>query len=525
MCYNPRAGQYNPGCYIMNKCFHIAATLVAFLIVYVIPASAAAGTESPATTTQQAAEGIACFEDLRGRVLAVPSSTVQDIYVEEHYPDIKLDRFDTEADMMLSLQQEKCDGAIMDDVICYALVRKTEGVTILPDSPVPPCQMGVVFGKHNAELCKQFNAFIRQLKEKGELEPIMERWIKHFDTAEMPDLPLPTKGEPIRVAMEPCTEPIVFIKNEKIAGFDAELIQRFSVYINRPVEIVEMEYDSLIASTTTGKADMAASGILITDERAESVLFSDPYYDSHSRVAVLTKNAHPSIVSGNEGPQILGIWGSIKRSFYRNIIEERRYMLLWDGLKVTVHISFFSALLGTILGAFICYLRMSKVTVLRNIAKVYIDVMRGTPVLVLLMMMCYVAFTQFDNTPVAIITFAMNFAAYVSEMFRTSICSIDKGQTEAGIALGFSPVRTFCYIVLPQAVRRVLPVYKGELISLIKNTSIVGYVAVADLTRASYIIRGRTFDPFFPLLMVALMYFLIAWLFTYILDRIGRKIC
>ncbi|MBQ8375781.1 MAG: ABC transporter substrate-binding protein/permease [Akkermansia sp.] len=509
----------------MNKCFHIAATLVAFLIVYVIPASAAAGAESAATTTQQAAEGIACFEDLRGRVLAVPSSTVQDIYVEEHYPDIKLDRFDTEADMMLSLQQEKCDGAIMDDVICYALVRKTEGVTILPDSPVPPCQMGVVFGKHNAELCEKFNAFIRQLKEKGELEPIMERWIKHFDTAEMPDLPLPTKGEPIRVAMEPCTEPIVFIKNEKIAGFDAELIQRFSVYINRPVEIVEMEYDSLIASTTTGKADMAASGILITDERAESVLFSDPYYDSHSRVAVLTKNAHPSIVSGNEGPQILGIWGSIKRSFYRNIIEERRYMLLWDGLKVTVHISFFSALLGTILGALICYLRMSKVTVLRNIAKVYIDVMRGTPVLVLLMMMCYVAFTQFDNTPVAIITFAMNFAAYVSEMFRTSISSIDKGQTEAGIALGFSPVRTFCYIVLPQAVRRVLPVYKGELISLIKNTSIVGYVAVADLTRASYIIRGRTFDPFFPLLMVALMYFLIAWLFTYILDRIGRKIC
>lgn len=488
-------------------------------------AAPALGSDAPVESSQQATGKIACFEDLRGRVLAVPSSTVQDIYVEEHYPDIKLDRFDTEADMMLSLQQEKCDGAIMDDVICYALVRKTQGVTILPDSPVPPCQMGVVFGKHNAELCKQFNAFIAQLKSTGDLQKIMERWIKHFDTAEMPDLPLPTQGEPIRVAMEPCTEPIVFIKNEKIAGFDAELIQRFSVYINRPIEIVEMEYDSLIASTTTGKADMAASGILITDERAESVLFSAPYYDSHSRVAVLTKNADASIITGAEGEQNLGIWGTIQRSFYRNIIEERRYMLLWDGLKVTLHISFFSALLGTILGAFICYLRMSRSRILSNIAKVYIDVMRGTPILVLLMMMCYVAFTKFDNTPVAIITFAMNFAAYVSEMFRTSISSIDKGQTEAGIALGFSPVRTFCYIVLPQAIRRVLPVYKGELISLIKNTSIVGYVAVADLTRASYIIRGRTFDPFFPLLMVALMYFLIAWLFTYVLDRIGNKVC
>ncbi len=509
----------------MNKLLHIAATLLAFLFVNAVPADAAGEAEASTKAVKTPTGKIACFEDLRGRVLAVPSSTVQDIYVEEHYPDIRLDRFDTEADMMLSLQQEKCDGAIMDDVICYALVRKTEGVTILPDSPVPPCQMGVVFGKHNAELCKQFNAFIAQLKANGELQQIMERWIKHFDTAEMPNLPLPTKGEPIRVAMEPCTEPIVFIKNEKIAGFDAELIQRFSVYINRPVEIVEMEYDSLIASTTTGKADMAASGILITDERAESVLFSDPYYDSHSRVAVLTKNADASIIAENAGTQSLGIWGTIKRSFVRNIIEERRYMLLWDGLKVTVYISFFSALLGTLLGAVICYMRMSRCKICSSFARIYIDVMRGTPVLVLLMMMCYVAFTQFDNTPVAIITFAMNFAAYVSEMFRTSISSIDKGQTEAGIALGFSPVRTFYHIVLPQAVRRVLPVYKGELISLIKNTSIVGYVAVADLTRASYIIRGRTFDPFFPLLMVALMYFLIAWLFTYILDRIGNKVC
>ena len=161
-------------------------------------AAPALGSDAPVESSQQATGKIACFEDLRGRVLAVPSSTVQDIFVEENYPDIKLDRFDTEADMMLSLQQEKCDGAIMDDVICYALVRKTEGVTILPDSPVPPCQMGVVFGKHNAELCKQFNEFINHLKSTGELNQIMERWIKHFDTAEMPQLELPTSEQPVR---------------------------------------------------------------------------------------------------------------------------------------------------------------------------------------------------------------------------------------------------------------------------------------------------------------------------------------
>jgi polar amino acid transport system substrate-binding protein len=116
----------------------------------------------------------------------------------------------------------------------------------------------------------------------------------------------------------------------------------------------------------------------------------------------------------------------------------------------------------------------------------------------------------------------MNFAAYVSEIFRTGIDGVDKGQTEAGIAMGFSGVRTFFYIVLPQTVRRILPVYKGEFISLVKMTSIVGYIAVQDLTKASDIVRSRTFDAFFPLVMVAILYFLISWFLTQSLEYLER---
>jgi polar amino acid transport system substrate-binding protein len=118
----------------------------------------------------------------------------------------------------------------------------------------------------------------------------------------------------------------------------------------------------------------------------------------------------------------------------------------------------------------------------------------------------------------------MNFAAYVSEMFRTSIESISKGQTEAGVAMGFSKLKTFINIVLPQAVRRVMPVYKGEFISLVKMTSIVGYIAVEDLTKASDLIRSRTFDAFFPLIMVAIIYFALAWAVTLLLDRIELRV-
>lgn len=109
-------------------------------------------------------------------------------------------------------------------------------------------------------------------------------------------------------------------------------------------------------------------------------------------------------------------------------------------------------------------------------------------------------------------------------MFRSSINSVDKGQTEAGIALGFIPVSTFFNIVMPQAFKHVLPVYKGELVSLVKMTSIVGYIAVQDLTKVSDIIRSRTFDAFFPLIMVAILYFILSWIFASILDLIGKKV-
>ena len=481
------------------------------------------------TDTQPGSKGITSIDDLAGKKLAVPSSTVQDIYLQKHYPHLELQRYNLEADMMQALQNERCDAAIMDDIICYALARKFNNVTILRNSPVPENHMAVVFNKEQAELCRQFNAFLKGLKDSGELKTICDNWIHRFETTPMPRLNIPTEGEPIRVGMEPCTEPTVFVRNGEIVGLDAELIMRFAAHIGRPVEILSMDYDGLIPAAVSGKVDMSASGLLVTEERAENVLFSDPYYASGSCIAVLTKNAGDvrSIAPGAPvTPQeTRGFWAGIKRSFHRNIIAEKRYMLLWDGLKLTIYISIWAALLGTVLGAGVCYLRMRKSPLLQRIARTYIDLMRGTPILVLLLLMNYVVFANWKNggTAVAIITFALNFAAYVSEMFRTAISSIDRGQTEAGIAMGFTPLRTFVYIVLPQAVQRVLPVYKGELISLIKTTSIVGYIAIQDLTKASDIIRGRTFDPFFPLIMAAVLYFLLAWIFGAGLDWIGRR--
>ena len=217
-------------------------------------------------------------------------------------------------------------------------------------------------------------------------------------------------------------------------------------------------------------------------------------------------------------------WQTIVEAINNNLIVEDRYMMILDGLKVTLIITVFAVLLGTALGGLICWMRMNRRKWLQGVAKVYIEIMRGTPVLVLLMIMFYVVFAPLNASGVfvAIITFAMNTSAYVCEMLRSGIERIDKGQTEAGLSLGLTQRQTFLNIVLPQAVRSIIPVYQGEVVSLLKGTSIVGYVAVIDMTKASDLIRSRTFDAFFPLIIVALLYFLISWLLGLLIKKIGQ---
>jgi polar amino acid transport system substrate-binding protein len=263
---------------------------------------------------------------------------------------------------------------------------------------------------------------------------------------------------------------------------------------------------------------MIVSTIMITAERKKQIDFSDPYFELSACVMGLGKET----AGAQKAPSF---FQGISDGFYNNIIVENRYLLIVDGMKMTGVISVFSILLGTLLGALICFMRMSRQKLAQGFAKIYISIVRGIPVLVLLMLIFYVVFAKINVNPViaAVLAFGINFAAYVSEMFRASIESIDKGQTEAGIAGGFTKAQTFVYIIMPQAVRRVLPVYKGELISLVKMTSIVGYIAVQDLTKASDIIRSRTFDAFFPLIMTAVLYFCISWLLLLALGAIEQK--
>ena len=324
-------------------------------------------------------------------------------------------------------------------------------------------------------------------------------------------------------------EPFSFQSNNKLTGLDIERGQMIGAGLGKRIEIVDMSFEGLIPALQTGKIDFALSNFNVTEERRKLIAFSQPYLENDISALVrrpaqagLDQSARPS--GAPEGAPATFL-SSVVNGFYSNIILENRYLLILNGLKTTVLISVLATVFGTLLGALVCFMRISGNKLLNLPARVYISIMRGTPVLVVLMLTYYVVFASLDINPVlvAVIAFGMNFAAYLAEIFRTGIEGVDKGQTEAGIAMGFTRVKTFLNVILPQATRRILPIYKGEFISLVKMTSIVGYIAVQDLTKASDIIRSRTFDAFFPLVMVAILYFLISWILMQSLEYLERS--
>ena len=465
------------------------------------------------------------LDDLAKSKVATYTGSSQELALEKKYPDMEILRMDADLDMLEALVSGVCEAAVLDDYTMKYYSKEVGGIEVI-DS-FGELSFGVAFKKgKNIELREQFNSFIREIESNGVMQQMKQRWIEDPENSPVPQIEMPQSGKPVKISIAAGAAPFQFYKDGVLTGFEIELCQRFAAYIQRPVELHDSDWASLITSIAAGSDDMAISALNISPERAEAVDFSDPYYVCTSLVGVRAENSENYVKDETvQKAQTAGFVETIKRSIQRNLLDEDRYKLVLSGLKLTALISLMSAIIGTLLGAFVCWMRMHRNMALRSFAGAYINVMRGTPVLVLLMFMFYVvlAGTSVSAVWVSIITFSMNFAAYAAEMFRTSIEGIDKGQTEAGLSLGYTPARTFLKFIMPQAFAMVLPVYKGEIISLVKTTSIVGFIAVQDLTKVGDIIRSRTFDAFFPLIMVAILYFILSWIFATALDLIGPK--
>lgn len=231
----------------------------------------------------------------------------------------------------------------------------------------------------------------------------------------------------------------------------------------------------------------------------------------------------------------------LQASFVKTFITEDRWMLLLQGLLATLRIALFATLLGLALGFIIAIIRSTYDTTLKGkkskrfsdyilkflnaFCNVYITVIRGTPVVVQLLIMYFIVFASSRNKEfVAVLSFGINSGAYVAEIVRSGIMSIDKGQFEASRSLGFNYKDTMVHIIIPQAFKNVLPALGNEFIVLLKETSVAGYVAVQDLTAMGAAIRNSTYEAFFPLITVAVIYLIIVMIMSYFLGRLERRL-
>jgi polar amino acid transport system substrate-binding protein len=463
------------------------------------------------------------LSQLSGKTVACQTGSIADVLVDSVIPNMSYSYFNTLTDELTALQNSKVEAVPVDEPVARLSVSQNPDLAILPERIVED-HYAVALPK-NSELTAQVNAAIATLKTDGTLEEMKEKWTGPDDSKKvLPQLDYPGDKGTLRVVHVIALEPMEYLGADgKAVGFDLELMMRIGEILDRKVEFTGVDFSGLIPMLQSGKADAAVGCLSITDERKKMVDMSDSYYDGG--LFFVIRGGLKSQTS-LDSQQDEGFWEGLRASFRRTFITEDRFKLVLDGLKITVFISICSGLLGSLMGFGFCMLRRSKKRLLTLLTAGFIRLIQGTPIVVLLMILYYIIFGKVDISAVfvAILGFSINFGVYVSEMMRTGIDAVDKGQIEAAYAIGFTRTRTFRKITFPQAAKHFLPVFKGEFISMVKMTSVVGYIAIQDLTKVSDIIRSRTLEAFFPLIATAVIYFLVANVLTLLLSRIEVRL-
>ncbi|MDD3409842.1 MAG: ABC transporter permease subunit, partial [Eubacteriales bacterium] len=464
------------------------------------------------------------------RKLGVKVGTTHPDLAKAAFPEVELVYLNTLADLKIALESGKIDGYLVEKY--QGLVQAAEDDKLwLSDEVVKTADCAIALAHGQEALRDEMNAALANMRADGTMDALEQKWLLPGDDAakvmEKTEA-VGTRGV-LKLATDTTMYPFAYMKDGKPAGYEIDLFLRLCDRLGYAGKIESMNFAGVIAAVSSGKADVAACSIAITPERSEQMLFTDSTFSSKVMVmlpASLKQTAASGDTQGDAAAQsgLAAAWASISASFERTFLRENRWMLIVQGLLTTLQISVLSALLGTLLGFGVCMMRRSRLRVLSGAAKVFVALMQGTPIVVFLMILYYIVFGDVDPILVAVIGFGLNFAAYVSEMMRTGIDAVDKGQIEAASAIGFTRVSAFALITLPQAARHFLPVFRGEFISLVKMTSVVGYISIMDLTKMSDIIRSRTYEAFFPLIATAVIYFALSWLLARVLTTLEKRI-
>lgn len=473
----------------------------------------------------QARGAYASIDELNGKRIGVQTGTTAAEVIKERLPNAQISYFSTFPDMEAALKAEKIDGFPGDGLVVRMMAAEDSSLFVM-DEKLRSYDCGVVLPKNEKgdRLGKELNEWIAKAKESGELDAMVDKWVEEPEEKRtIPDYrSFPATNGVLKVTTEGTFPPMNYYRGEELAGMEVDLCARFCEAYGYGLDISSMNFDGMLAAVQTGKYDFALSGIAITKERQQSVNFSDPYYTGGYQMAVL--KAKDTASASSIGSAASDFFGRVAASFEKTFLREDRWKLLLWGSATTLFITVLSVLLGTILGFAVYLACRGGNPVMNTLTRFSIWLVQGMPVVVLLMILYYIVLgkVSISGTWVSVIGFTFIFGAAVFMMLKTGVGAIGAGQMQAAAALGYTERMAFFRVVLPQTVPHILPTYLGQVTALIKATSIVGYIAVQDLTKMGDVIRSRTYEAFFPLISVAVIYFVLAGILNALVGRFGR---
>lgn len=459
------------------------------------------------------------IDQLAGKRIGVITGSIHDGLVEKRLPSAQIMYFTGSADLSAALKAGQID-AFASPLSGAIFMNYEDESLVWLDEHLLDGDLGFAFpktqeGKERAALVSDY---IRKLKADGTLDELKEKWFAPEETGKtMADYSqLPDINGTIRLVTEAESVPLNYVRDGEIVGFEIELAAAFCKEYGYALQVQKMNFDGVLASIQSGKSDMAASCLAITEERKQSIEFSEP----HSQEGVVI------IVLDKDNVKEMGFFEKISNSFYKTFIRENRWQLFLKGIGVTMLITILTILLGTLLGFILFMLCRNGNVVANTVTNICVKLVQGMPMVVLLMVLYYIVFgsVAISGITVAVIGFTATFGSSVFGLIRMAVGTIDQGQYEAAYALGHSNRQTFFRIILPQAIPHVMPAYQSEIVSLIKATAIVGYIAVQDLTKMGDIVRSRTYEAFFPLIAVTVIYFILEELLSFVVGRIRINI-
>lgn len=456
------------------------------------------------------------YKELDGKQLIVSASNASyEKEIKSALPNAEIRYITNFFDTFIMVSRGLGDGAFIFASFEKAMQQKYPNLYCLTTPIEVPIVAG--FSEKAQDLRQKFNAYVAVAKQEGFFDSLYVKWVQNYGgsvpTFNFDDL----KGEngEFVLGVDAANPPYEYMVGDAYAGFEMEMLYDFSKRNGLKPKIVRTMFESVVAGLGTGKFDMGLGAYGYTEERALVMTFSDPF---------LVDSVCFMVSRSNESQKSKSFVVQFQESFHKNFIQNARWKKLLKGLGLTLVITVSSVALGSLLGLLLYLLCRKRKTGDRVIGFAY-DTFESLPVLVVLMIAYYVIFgnSSIGGTMVSIIVFGIMFTLTTYHMLKLSVQSVPVGQTEAGLALGYTEFQTLFKIVLPQAAKIFLPVYKGNVIAFLKATAIVGYVAVEDLTKVGDIIRSQTFEAFFPLIAVALLYYIMARMIIVLLDKVGGK--